>query len=349
MIRRLLLATLLIIPVCSFAQGDPLFLSDEPLAITFEFPVGELVTKAGKRPELAGVMRYRDPNGQNVAIDMTMTTRGHSRLEYCRFPPLKINLKKGQTEGTIFEGQNKLKIVTHCRNGGVHERYLRQEFSIYKAYNELTDYSFRARWIEATYRDSEDGDEDTHFAFFIESNREIAARTDRDRIEMPRVPVANLSAADSNVVEVFQYLIANTDWSMIKGPGEEGCCHNGKVLAAPDTTSDWVVIPYDFDQAGLINTRYASPSAALGIRSVRQRVYRGRCEYIGHLDDTVALFNEKRADMEQHLVTNALEGGKARGAASYIDSFYEIINDPKERDKRIYRKCRGKHLEETAP
>lgn len=341
MLRRLLLVAFLCTPALVFAQGDPLFLADEPMAITFEFPVSELISRAENRPELEGVMRFRDPSGENVAIEMTMTTRGRSRLEYCRFPPLKVNLKKGQAKGTVFEGQNKLKIVTHCRTGSVHERYLRQEYSIYKAYNEITDYSFRARWIEATYRDTDGGDEDTHYAFFIESNREVADRHGREKIEMPRIPLANLNARESNLFEVFQYMIANTDWSMLKGPGEEGCCHNGKLLAEPGSTSNWVVIPYDFDQAGLINTRYAVPGARLGIRSVRQRLYRGRCEFIDHLDETVALFNDKRAAMEQHMIEDALEGRQAKSAAKYINNFYEIINDPKEREKRLYDDCRG--------
>ena len=36
-------------------------------------------------------------------------------------------------------------------------------------------------------------------------------------------------------------------------------------------------MPYDFDQAGLVNARYAKPAASLGMRSVRTRRYRGYC------------------------------------------------------------------------
>jgi len=340
---RLALVTILFsLPLAGHAQNDPLFLSDDPLELTFEFPVATLVKQAKKKPEVEGVMRFRDPSGAKVEIDMTMTTRGRSRLDYCRFPPLKVNIKKGQAGGTIFEGQNKLKIVTHCRTGSLHERYIRQEFSIYKAYNEITDYSFRARWITATYIDA-DGkrDDETRVGFLIESNREIAKRLGRDRIETPRIDPAALNPAESNRYELFQYFIANTDWSMLQGPGEEGCCHNGKVLVEPDTTTNWLVIPYDFDQAGLINTKYALPADRLRIRSVRQRLYRGRCSFIEELDANIALFNEKRAAMEQHLLTNAVEGRTLKNAAKFIDEFYETVNSPEEKRERIVERCLG--------
>ena len=288
-------------------------------------------------------MRYRDPNGSDVSIEMTMTTRGRSRLAYCRFPPLKVNLKKSQTAGTLFEGQNKLKIVTHCRNGSVHQRYLSQEFGIYKAYNQLSDYSFRARWITARYKDSERrGSEETHPAFFIESNRGIAKRTGRERIEINRVPAENLDPVESTKYALFQYLVANTDWSMVKGPGDEGCCHNGKLLAEPGTQSGWVVVPYDYDQSGIINTKYAVPAEALRIRSVRQRLYRGRCMHNPELAGVIDLFVSKRTDIEERLAPASLGDRAQRSALNYINSFYETIATPGDVARKLSGACIGK-------
>jgi len=155
-----LIGLICLVATQSYAQNDPLFTSDEPLAVTFEMDMDAIVKERDDNPVVFGVMRFEDVDGSEVAIDMTMTTRGRSRLAYCHFPPLKTNLKRKDTEGTIFAGQNKLKIVTHCRKGSTHDRYLRQEFGIYKAYNELTDYSFRVRWIKATYTDSEGNEDD---------------------------------------------------------------------------------------------------------------------------------------------------------------------------------------------
>ena len=334
------LAALIVNPV--FAESLPFFQSDSPLAITFELPLDTLLREAKKKPEVDGVMRYTEPDGRKVSIALTMTTRGRSRLSYCKFPPLKMDLKKEQTKGTIFEGQNKLKLVTRCRTGKTFTRYVIQEFGIYKAYNEITDFSYRARWVSATYKDSEGKrDDQNHDGFFIESHKEAAQRLGRERIDSNKIPAENLDPIVANRNELFQYLIANTDWSMIKGPGEEGCCHNGKVFVEPGTTSGWVVIPYDFDQAGLIYTRYSAPNQALGIRTVRTRLYRGRCIYTGELDNTIALFNEKRGALEAHLAPESMSPRDQAKAKEYIAAFYNVVNNPAERSKRLENRCIG--------
>lgn len=63
-------------------------------------------------------------------------------------------------------------------------------------------------------------------------------------------------------------------------------------------------MPYDFDQAGIINTRYAMPAPQLGIKSVTQRLYRGRCIHNEQLDGVIDLFNERREGLEATRETN---------------------------------------------
>lgn len=339
---RIAALTVLALPVSVQAQNDPLFLSHDTLELVVRMPMASLISDAKERPELEGRLEFSEADGRKVGIDMTMTTRGRSRLDYCHFPPLKINIKKGQATGTLFDGQNKLKIVTHCRNGSTHEKYLWQEYGIYRAYNELTDYSFRVRWLTITYKDSEGKRKDeTHPAFFIESAREAAARLGRERVQQNQISSAALDPVESSKYAVFQYLIANTDWSMIKGPGDEGCCHNGKILMEPGTDTNWIVMPYDFDQSGLMSTKYSQPAPALKIRSVRQRLYRGRCRHNGELERTVELFNDKRQVMEGHLTPEVLGERVNKKTLHYIDAFYQVINDPAKRQGRILERCIG--------
>jgi hypothetical protein len=276
-------------------------------------------------------------------LDYTMTTRGKSRLEYCKFPPLSMNLKKKQVEGTIFEGQNKLKIVTRCRPGKVFERYLFQEFGIYAGFNVLTDKSFRVRMLSVTFKDSEGKRKDeVQPAFFLESEDEVAERLSMEPIKSPTIDPAQLDSKHASVFALYQYLIANTDWSLHKGPGTEPCCHNGKVIITPGTTNGWIVLPYDFDQAGLINTRYSTPADGLGIRSVRQRLFRGRCLNLKHLDESIAKFNEMRPQIEEALNPPGIDRRRRKNVLKYIDDFYEIVNDPKKRKNKIEDNCLGK-------
>jgi hypothetical protein len=161
----------------SRAEDHLLFDSAENLDIILEFPVRTLLKRAKKKPVLQGQLRYVDTNGNEVAIDIDITTRGRSRLEHCSFPPLSVFLNPDQVASTIFAGQEKLKIVTHCNNRSTYLRYLHQEFGIYRTYNLLSEHSFRVRMLNVTYRDIEQKRGDAvKLAFFIESDNEVAKR-----------------------------------------------------------------------------------------------------------------------------------------------------------------------------
>jgi len=302
-----------------------------------------LLRQASKKPTFPGVLRYTEEDGTEVFLDVDVTTRGKSRLETCSFPPLGINLKRKQVNSTIFAGQNKLKLVTQCDRGHAYRRYLNQEYTIYKIYNRLSDHSFRVRMLQVNYRDSTGGRKDkVQPAFFIESDRAAAERLGMAPIDINVVNLSQLEPFELSTFTLFQFMIGNTDWSVRKGPADEGCCHNGKVIAPAEPNARWVVLPYDFDQAGLINARYSAPSERLPIRSVRQRLYRGFCGSIVHLDATIALFNDHRSAIE-NLVANG-PGGPSRNksALKFVRDFYEIVNDPKKRQKKIIDACQGK-------
>ena len=319
----------------------PLFENQTMLDVIIEMPMKTIVKDAEDKPEVPGVLRYTDA-GSEVALDFTMSTRGNSRLEICRFPPLSLNLKKKQVEGTLFDGQNKLKIVTQCKSGNTYKRYLLQEYGVYRGFNVLTDNSFRVRAMSVTFVDSEGKDEDyVQQAFFLESDNEVAERLSMEPIKSPTIDPAQLDSKHASVFALYQYLIANTDWTRLKGPGSDPCCHNGKVIITPGTKNGWIVLPYDFDQAGLIYTRYSAPAHGLGIRSVRQRLFRGRCLNIKHLDESIAMFNELRPQIEEALNPPGIDQRSRKRALKYIDGFYEIVNDPKKRKREIEDDCLG--------
>jgi len=331
----------LFVASCSMADELPLFASDAPIDITFEFPLDVILKQADERPVVKGEAYYTDAVGNQVSISIKMTTRGRSRLEYCRFPPLSVTFNKKQAKGTIFEGQQKkLKIVTHCRQSAAHRKYIVQEQRIYEAFNVLSDVSFRTRVLDVTYKNSERPDNTINEpAFVIESLVEVADRNELKRQKVKNVQSRQLDPEYSALSALFQFMIGNTDWSVVSGPGEKDCCHNSKPLSPPGADTGWFVVPYDFDQAGLINTRYAVVAAPLPIKTVRQRLYRGRCSHLDQMDPTVALFNERRQQLELALMPDGPRNDKS--TASYIDGFFRIINDPKQRERYIDKACLG--------
>ena len=327
---------------CPVDAERPLFECEDTLEMEIEVPLKTLKRRAEDRPELPAKLRYVDASGKPVEIDARVTTRGHSRLEMCSFPPLSLLFDKKSTQGTLFAEQKKLKIVLPCQRSARYNDYLLQEYGIYKAYEVVADPAFRVRLLEITFRDAEKPDRtEQRVAFFIESIKEVAARKDMERVHDHVVPPGKLDTRNSSIYELFQFMIANTDWSKTKGPDDEECCHNGKMLAPRGSATGWFVLPYDFDQSGLINTPYADPDPRLPIRSVRQRLFRGRCEYLSELDDTIALFNERRSNIETALASGSPGEKTVRRQVEFLDKFYEIINDSESREKQIEGRCRG--------
>ena len=339
---RALLICILSFAAMPLASASPLFDDESNLQITIEAPMRAIIRGKLDREKHDAIVRYRDSSGQEVALNAKLSTRGNARLDVCAFPPLRLTLKKGETKGTIFEGQRRLKMVTQCKVGNAGEKWLLQELGIYRAYNVVSDYSYRARQLDVTYQDSESARWNrTQPAFFIESTGEMADRLELESIRPTEVEPNQFDQAELANNLLFQLLIANTDFSAKKGPAGEGCCHNGRVLTVPGAQKDWIVVPYDFDQAGIINTDYAVADQRLGIRSVTRRKYRGFCWQNESLPAAVELFRERQAAIIAALTPAEFSASRQKRLRRFADGFFEILDDPKELQEEIFDECRG--------
>jgi len=321
-------------------SASVLFDAPDPLALTLAFPIRRLRQGEALAEPVTGSVTFASDTGPAV-LDVEVMTRGHSRLLLCDVPPLKLNFRRSQVEGTVFAGQNKLKLVTHCQRGRKFERYLHQEYALYRAYLTLTDEAFRVRMLEMTYRDSEGRRRDrTHPAFLIESDPEVAARLGYEEVEVERMANGEFEPVAITRLGLFEFMIGNTDWALRTGRGGEPCCHNGLLLRRPD--GQHVVLPYDFDQAGLIDADYALPARSLGIRSVRQRLFRGLCTGEARYDEAIALLKSRRDEIEALFPEDGTRKRSNRRARDYLDEFFEIISDPALRQEQIDGACRGR-------
>lgn len=322
--------------------ASPLFDEDAALVLTIEAPFRELIKKRLDKDVFDAIVHFTDADGQEHTLRAQLSSRGNARLEACDFPPLRLILDKSETEGTAFEGFRRLKMVTQCNTSRSGEQWLLQELGIYRAYNVITEYSYRVRQLEVTFADSESSRwRRTQPAFFIEPTGSMAARLGLQSIRPPGIESSQYNQAELSRSMLFQLLIANTDFAVKKGPAGEGCCHNGRVLAAAGSRNDWVVVPYDFDQAGIINTSYALPDRRLGIRRVNSRLYRGFCWHNDTLPEAIGLFQEHRDALEEALISPELSSSKQGRVRRFIAGFYRILEEPKELQKRILDQCRG--------
>lgn len=319
----------------------PLFAQDATLELRVEAPFKRLAQDTDDRDELDGVVRYRDSaTGQEIALEAEIRVRGKSRLKLCDFPPLRIDFDRDALDGTVFAGQNHLKLATLCKRRDSSREDLIEEYEIYKAFNALTDYSFRVRWLAVTYADTEDRDAEqfTEPAFFVEEDWEVAERNGLKALDVPRVELADLDKRAVALSSLFQFMIANVDWAATQpAPDEKDCCHNGKPIGSAGRGV--IVLPYDFDQSGLVSAAYARPM--LDLRSVRERRYRGYCVANSEVGWAVQRFDERRTAIERIFDAETIDERTRGRTLDYIAKFYDIIDDADARQRQIVARCRG--------
>lgn len=291
--------------------------------------------------ELAGKFQFTNSAGELIEFEIGVRTRGKFRRarDICRFPPLRLNFKTSQTKKTLFHKQDKVKLVTHCQSSSRYASVLLREYIAYRILNTLTDVSFRVRLLRITYVDTEDdNDEDVHYGFIIEHAERLAKRLHKAVLEIPKTPTSTLDPRYLNLVSVYHYLIGNTDFSPRQGTKGDDCCHN-HVLFGAEGELIWSV-PYDFDQAGLVNAPHAGPNPKFRLRSVQQRLYRGRCVNNEYLDATFAIFRDRQGDILKVIDEQDSLGDRVRKSiSSYVLTFYKTLESERSVRNRLVRKC----------
>jgi len=319
------------------AQGG-LFLDDEPLTLTLAFD-SDTLCRAGADvgcPDTSGTLTYVDADGAEHAMPVWIRARGRWRnvSANCSMPPLSVIFGDVGTEGTLFAGQTMLPLTTHCNERpAVQEQYVVKELLAYRMYNELTDQSMRVRLARVTYRHTGRRPRNVErYAFFTEHFDAVAERNGAEFWPTENFDPRMADASQLAAVELFEFMIGNTDWSMLKG-------HNIAHFRKPDKSV--VAVPYDFDFSGIVNASYATPSPALRITRVTQRVYRGFCYPGLDWDALFRRFEGKRdpigALIDQEL---ALDVDQRSQMHAYVAGFYEIIGSAERRQDAIVEECR---------
>ncbi len=333
-----ILFMVLAMPGAHAGPPDPLFQDDAALRVEITAPFARLINERPKDREFPGRFSFKGADGAAFELDVQVRARGNFRHNNCDFPPLFLNFKRSQVEGTLFDQQNKLKMVVHCKDSGRYQQSVLREYLAYRILNLLTDQSFRVRLLEVTYIDSENRrPRMVRSAFLIEHEDRLADRLDMQKLNIFPEGVGALQADHLNLTTIFQYLVGNTDFSPILGSQGE-CCHNYALFGTD--AGPLLAIPYDFDMSGFVHTPYAMPDPELGISNVRQRLYQGFCENNRFVETSIAEFQQARETLYA-LVSGlqALEPSVRQSLAGYIDEFYQTIGDPQAVQQEILQRC----------
>ena len=326
----------------ALGQYDPLFQSDEPMEVTIKAPFKRIMEDRSFEEE-DGTLIYTDADGKTQEFDVKLQARGKFRRNpaVCEFAPLRIDFKKSQVEGSLFDNQNKLKLVTHCESRSKrHTQGLVREYLAYRVLNMLTEKSFRVRLLQVTYEETDAKRRPiTEFAFLIEHKDRLGKRIEAEPVDgIDRIKVAQLHGDYMNLTSIYQFFIANLDFSAIASAEEDSCCHNPTLFGEGQKL--YYSIPYDFDMSGFVNAKYASPNPKFGLKRITARYYRGRCTNTEHVPGTIALFKANRENINTLVGTFPLLSKRSqKELRKLIGDFYKIIDDPELLEKRITGKC----------
>jgi len=320
------------------AVASPLFASDELLILTLRTDIEWLRDERSDEEEVEGTVTVIGPGGTEVTLPVEVRTRGEFRRmkRNCNFPPLRLNFPRGEMDGTVFEGQDKVKLVTPCHDSrGAFQEYIYHEYLVYRAYQVLTPLAFRVRLVQITYEDIEgDCDTRTKYAFLIEDKDQMAARNRGMLEEASDLNPSRTSADYSVMMSIFQFMMGNTDWSVIE-------LHNVALVHVED--GQYYTVPYDFDLAGAVNARYATVNPDLPIQDVRDRLFWGFCfPQVRQREHWNAFFNAQReAISDLFMGFELLDEEDREDALKYFDEFWDVLANEGGYERRIIRKCRG--------
>lgn len=308
----------------SFAIEGPLFQDDKPLELILEVDIQSIVTNKSKEPEYISALLIQKGVNENLSFEIKVRPRGNTRrlTNLCDFPPLKFNFKKSQLSNTVFDGQDKLKFVSQCRQEEKYQGYVLEEYLLYKTYNILTEESYKTRLVNITIKDSNQKVDDIEMSGFLIEDHESLAKRIKTK-EYSEV-FWSQDSCEENLVDrlsMFQYMIGNTDWYV-------NTRHNIDVFQSKKDQA-LIPVPFDFDCSGVIFTEYAQPSDQVSITDVRQRYFKGSCRDIEAFGKTIVHFNEKKEEIYAlYKSFDYLPNYVIKQSLRYYTKFYKIINNP---------------------
>ena len=302
------------------------FEEESTVNATLEMDLKDLLAKKAPDRFLPATISFTTKDGTTITEKIEASVRGNFRRETCFMPGLKLNFKK-DTNSSLYKFKE-LKLSNGCNTGDESGQLVVKEFLAYKMYNLLTDMSLRVRFMNVSFKDVSGKKKPyTQYAFLIEDVDEMAKRNNMVEIEGTAYNTEQTNRDQMTIVTLFEYLIANTDWSV-------PAYHNVKLIGPKDVTGTRpYVVAYDFDICGFVDPPYATIDEQLQdqISSVRDRLNRVFPRTMEELKIAVKLYNEKKEKIIGIIKNNEYLSSKEKSrSVNYVEEFYKIINNDKD-------------------
>jgi hypothetical protein len=271
-IKYLSLLSYFVAGVCAIASAQKsslfdVFQEQEMIDVVLTSDFQAIKSNKSNETYQTATFEYKDSKGQKKVYQIELRQRGKYRRRICEMPPIKLSFNKEELQAEGLRKSNDMKLVTYCIDDISSKETIVKEYLTYKLYNELTPYSLRVQLARITYVDTASKTKVKHFGFLIEDIDEMAKRLNSKEIEELSLDTSKVNIAQEALASTFNYMIANGDWSVT-------LARNVKFIQ-PNDSAKILVIPYDFDFAGLVDAPYAIPNPDLGLTSIKQRAFLG--------------------------------------------------------------------------
>jgi hypothetical protein len=324
-------------------KPTPLFADDQPIHIGLRAPISAIArTPSNLRTARPATLTLFAATAETHSIQLSPRGLTRRLKITCGFPPLRLEFTSKPAATSLFKGQRRLKLTTHCRPSPKHQQYVLLEYAAYRLFNVVSRHGLRARLATVDYAEADGRPVISRLGFLVEDGDDAAKRNGLVEARMPaRISPSQLDPTAAARAALFEYMIGNLDWSMRAGPQGDVCCHNFRLMAASAAARTGLVpIPYDFDYSGFVNAPYAAPPAGIPVSSVRERRYRGHCIHNMQAIQVAAEFRAKRPELMAVLDSlPQLETGRRQSASAYLDGFFRDIATDGDVAKRLLNTC----------
>lgn len=306
----------------------PLFKNQNLLQIELQTDLAALVNDiADKRKYHQCNLLIRNGDSDQVdSLTVKVKTRGNfrRRKQNCDFPPLRFKIPTKRATGTAFEGQSKIKYVSHCQSLiENYDQHSIEEYLIYRMYNLVSPYSYRVRLAKLTFTDTKSDQRIEKYGFFLESKDDVATRSGRKLLEYKNMKQYHMLRSNMVMLSLFQLMIGNGDWNVEK-------LHNVDILSVSEHSIP-VVVPFDFDWSSIINHKYYTLDPRIPEDAKYKRRYKSYKWSAEEFDSAFSNFKElKPSFMELISTCDYLEELNKQKLITYLEEFYQLIGSRKD-------------------
>jgi hypothetical protein len=300
--------------------------------ITLTADFTELYARRKEEFQVDAVFSWQNERGEEKTMDLQLELRGKNRRRTCEYPPIRLNFDKDRLEEHGFGRRgDKLKLVAPCNMEEMSDQYVLKEYWTYRLYNRMTPNSFQVQLLSIRFIDTHNAERDTvmKVGFVIESGEELAHRLGGEEKDLWGATPEQIDPESYRQTVLFQFMIGNDDWDLSMNRNIAFIQVNGSERP--------LVVPYDFDFAGLVNPSYAKPNLNYGARSVTDRVPIGRFdsrESLRALCDEWLLL--RKEVIKEYKDCSFLSDASKREMTQYLNESFALLRNNKEMERLFF-------------